>query len=78
MSELSTLTDRDRALVEAGFWPIDVDPPLRISETQLQRMFSPERRARIMELLSRGFVAFSHRGYVAYSKCEAGCDIPKR
>ena len=77
MSDITILTERDRALVEAGYWPIDVDPARVMSEAEIaSAMLSDERRERVREMQRAGYRALAHKGYIAYSKCDVGPDVP--
>jgi hypothetical protein len=62
---MTILTERDRQLVEAGYLPIDVDPPRKISARE-RETFSDDRREHIARLEAAGFEARVGRGAMFY------------
>lgn len=64
MSDVSVLTERDRALVDAGRMPIDIDPPRPMTKTEIRE----QKLAKWLDLsvwepvVHRGYIAWRRRG----------------
>jgi hypothetical protein len=67
--EVSQLTERDRALVELGNLPIDVDPPRAMSVGEI----SHAQRIGMMQGIDlREYKPLIHLGVICYERRQAG------
>lgn len=64
---ISTLTDRDRALVRVGLWPIDCDPARPLNEYELRDLVRGRFDVTVPDLalyepmIERGYLCFRKR-----------------
>lgn len=63
----TTFTERDRARVDHGLLPIDVDPPRRLTRHERWTLFS-HAPAAYMRLRWRRFVPHVCRGFVRWTE----------
>jgi len=72
-SEVSILTSVDRWRVEAGFLPIDVDPPRSLTELEIQT----ELNVHELEMVRQGWKPLVHRGTLVWTTTAAAATAAK-
>lgn len=65
---LSSLSARDRQLVEAGLWPIDCDPARPLNGIEEEKLIAHHRREGISTPDLSQYRPMAFRGYLVYER----------